>query len=636
MRCDSHSVEASLARGWREAESPGLVNRHNPLRVGSLSVLRLVDARRLRRCPEEEEATEGVVSGDTETLPGILPCTGRGSPAFGTVGGRVTKRQKARRAISSLGGEQAEADPLLSMSFYAVPFYRSVVSKDDPRCFLIGRTGSGKSAALQRMEEEHTGHTIRIAPEDLSLPYITELGAVRVLTNLGVHLDPLFIALWKHVLLVEIIKHRYGVNTPAAKQRFLDLLRERLQRDRTKSAALEYLDEFEGRFWCETHERVREITHKFEEQIQSEAGAAVKLSELLDVGGAGSESATMAAKERRELADRFQRVVNETQLPRLNQMIGILDQEILDSDVHFTFIVIDDLDRDWVDERIANDLLRCLFRAIVDLKRVARLKVVVALRTNIFEQLNFGGRTGGQEEKFRSLSMPVRWSRADLKGMLDERCRVVGEQAGVLGLSEVKDLLPRTNQKRGSALDYLLERTLMRPRDAIAFINECLVLGQTKSRLSWNDIRAAEEAYSYKRLLALRDEWKPTYPGIDRVFEKFERAPLHMSAQELTRILDEIVLLPSSASFEGIAWMTRVSEPVWSGIGVRDWSEIYQPLVRLLFRIGFLGVCESQASAPVFSVDKPEFAERSGNLQQAASFVVHSAFRVTLDIAEGD
>ncbi len=104
-------------------------------------------------------------------------------------------------------------------------------------------------------------------------------------------------------------------------------------------------------------------------------------------------------------------------------MIGVLNEEILDSQ-HFTYVVVDDLDRDWIDERLVNDLIRCLFRTVLDLKRVQNLKVLVALRTNIFQELQFGRRGGGQEEKFRALVLQMRWTRHNLEELLDERVAI--------------------------------------------------------------------------------------------------------------------------------------------------------------------------------------------------------------------
>ena len=280
-----------------------------------------------------------------------------------------------RRRINSdftLGEVAAEYDAILLEAFYETPLYKAIASRTHKRCFLIGRTGSGKSACFLRLEQEKVDHVIRLSPEDLSLPYISDLNIVQYLKSLDVHLDPLFIALWKHVLIIEVLKHRYKVDSPDAMRRFLDSLMDKLRRDKSKQEALKYLEEFEGKFWRETDERVKEI-EKFENQVAKELGGKVPFP-----FGQASARATGAKAEsseaRTELVNRFQRIVNQTQLPRLNKMVGVLNEDILDSDQHFTYIIIDDLDRDWADERVTNDLIRCLFRAVMDMKRVQNLK----------------------------------------------------------------------------------------------------------------------------------------------------------------------------------------------------------------------------------------------------------------------
>ncbi|MER5522567.1 hypothetical protein, partial [Streptomyces sp. NPDC002763] len=412
----------------------------------------------------------------------------------------VQHRTRRRGANFNLGAEQAEADKrLLHSAFYESDDYLTISDKDDRRCFLIARTGSGKSAALQQLQEDNPEHVVRIIPEDLSLQYITNLGVMRYLDGLEVSLDPLFIALWKHVLLVELIRHRYKVNTPAAKATFLATLREKIRRDPGKKVALEYLEEFQDRFWVEADQRVREVTEKFEERINKEAKGKVALPGSADATLGASSGDTYSSEVRMELADRFQRIVNETQMARLNKMVNVLDEDILDSRQNFTYVVIDDLDRDWVDDKLANGLIRCLFRAVLDLQRVDNLKIIVALRTNIFEHLDFGHRSGGQEEKFRALALRMRWTAPELQELVSERIKVATAGFDVQ-LRSVYDILPRSNVTRGDALDYMLQRTLMRPRDIIAFFNETLASSGRGERLTWEDIRGAEEAYSRNRL----------------------------------------------------------------------------------------------------------------------------------------
>jgi hypothetical protein len=534
-------------------------------------------------------------------------------------------RSRARRRLSSgfnLGGQQAEADPLLEQAFYRTSQYRAVADRDDPHCFLIGRTGSGKSAILRQLETEHRGHIVRITPEDLALTYVADLQAVRWLDQQGVHLDPLFIALWKHVFLIELIKHRYKVYSPDAKQNFISSLSERIRKDRSKLEALRYLEEFQGKFWCEADERVREIADRFESQIRTEAG--VKL------GGSFSAAADekQTGEQRREMVARFQRVVNETQLPRLNQMIKVLDEDILNSPQNFVTIVIDDLDQDWVDDRVTNTLIRCLFRAVLDLKRVRNLKILVALRTNIFEALDFGQRTGGQEEKFRSLSMRMRWSAADMTAMLDERARAAGERLDteILG---VRSLLPTKNKTRGDALEFIYRRTLMRPRDAINYLNECLSGATANPRITWERIHAAEDAYSKSRLLALRDEWKPTYPGIDRVLAVFEDCEAVMDPSELGRRLDELALIAVDPDFEGASWLSQLTGELWKS-GESEWADCYGGLARFLFNIGFLGSALAKTK-PVYVQDEPGYLDRRNRIAACERFLIHPAFRRSLD-----
>lgn len=537
-------------------------------------------------------------------------------------------RRPRLRSGFTLGGEQAEADPLLEEAFYSSSDYEVLASRQDTRCFVVGRTGSGKSAALQHLEEDASEHVIRINPEDLSLPYIADLQVIRYLDELDVNLDLFWIALWKHVMLVEIIRHRYHVDSPTAKQNFMQQLKEKLGRNPGKVAALEYLDEFEGRFWCETDERVRDITDKFTERlgVGAELGSTVGPVVAKAKGSADSENAT---EVRRQEADRFQRIVNETQLAKLNKMIEVLNEDVLDPQ-NFTYILIDDLDRDWVDERLANDLIRCLFRTVLDLKRVKNLKVLVALRTNIFHELDFGRRSGGQEEKFRAMVLPVQWTRADLNSLLNERVRVAAPRFG-LELNSVSDLLPNANRTRGNPLDYLLDRTLLRPRDAIAFLNECLLRGIGKTRLSWDDIKRSENAYSNNRLLALRDEWKPTFPGIDRVLEKFRGSEARMEREDFESRLDEAIMLLADPLFEGVRWLTDYSTRMWAS-GDASSDEIYQPLANLLYTIGFLGVATQRAAAPVFYQDDPQLLGSPAGLASTEYFFVHRTYQAGLDI----
>lgn len=534
----------------------------------------------------------------------------------------------------TLGSEEAEDDQLLEQGFYESGYYQAVKNQNDHRAFIIGRTGSGKSAILRRLEIDFPGHVIRIDPESLSLPYITNLGVIKYLASIKeFNLDPLFIALWKHVLIVEIIRHRYNITSADAKQTFFQTIMERVKRDPSKKLALDYLSDFEGKFWCEADQRIKDIITKFEERVDTEAEASLGIAHLANLRSGVGSVRSVTTEIKSEQIERFQAIINEAQIPRLNKMVEVLRDDILDSTQNYVYIVIDDLDRDWVDERIANDLIRCLFRSVRDLRRVQNLKILVALRTNIFKELDFGGPGGGQEEKFRSGMLTIKWTRNELVELLDKRVRAAAAQHSFDGLTTIGDLIPHPNRTRGNALDHIINRTLMRPRDAIAFLNECFALANGKPAITWDIIREAEKSYSSNRRLALRDEWKPTYPSIDRIFDSFHQVPVPMSRDELLARLDEAAMLLAEPDFLGKDWMEKLTARIWDS-KVRDWTDEYHPLFQLLFDIGFLGCSMPNNGEEIYNHDQPRFAEGTENLSHAAAFFVHPAFRRAIEARE--
>jgi hypothetical protein len=542
----------------------------------------------------------------------------------------TTARRPKLGASFNIGGEAAEADSLLERAFYTTSQYTLAESHDDFDCFLVGRTGSGKSAILRRVEDQHPKHVVRINPEDVSLPYIAAIDIFRYLDSLDVNLDLLWIALWKHVILIEVIKHRYNIDSGEARKNFMDTLRKAVSRDSAKKLALDYLEEFDGKFWAESDERVRQITDGMEKRIAGEISASGTLG-AVKAGASFKGESSLTHEEKVELSARFQRIVNDNQLARLNKLIDILDDDILDSAQNFVYVVIDDLDRDWVDDRLSNSLMRCLLRAVLDFQRVQNLKILVALRTNIYEAIDFGTKGAGQEEKIRALVVPIVWERRNLVRLLDERVRVASA-ANSGSLQTAAELLPHSNATRGNPMEYILDRTLLRPRDAIAFYKECLRQSDGKTQISWDSILQAEKLYSRNRLMALRDEWKGTYPGIGDLFETFQASSGRMDRGEVSDKLDNGMLLLAESKFVGAEWLMRLSGPILAGTG--SWEERYRPALSLLYRLGFIAAAVKSSDRPLAFSDNPHLLSTDSNLRQLESFVVtrpyHAALSVTV------
>ncbi|MDV8004452.1 P-loop ATPase, Sll1717 family [Rhodococcus sp. IEGM 1318] len=528
----------------------------------------------------------------------------------------------------SLGKDQAEHDPLLDPAFVETGDYDLIASFDEVECIVVGRTGSGKSAILTRLAMAEPDRVIHLNPQDLALTYILDQQVFHFLRNLDIDLNLFWTTLWKHVLVVEVIRKRYRIEDQSAMRRFLDSLKEKLSRDRSKIKALEYLETYEDKFWEETDERIIHYTNRLSETVQVEAGGSFSFGQVGIQAKAGEES-MLETEESGERNARFKRIINTDQHAQLRKMINVLQSDILDTHNERIYVVIDDLDLNWIDEPLVHDMIRALFTAIRDLKSVQFLKVVVALRTNLLHEIEQSTRDW-QVEKYDSLQHTIRWSRANLEVVLDSRTNLAMKKYGV-DVDSFSDLMPIENYQNVSGVDYILDRTLLRPRDAIRFANECLVVGAGKSRIDWGDIVTAEASYSDGRLRALTDEWSTTYPNFAIVLTAFSNAATKFTKDDFEEKLGLVVgdVLSSNPSMPN--WFNSATELLYAP-GERTFAKNYGALIRILFRVGFIGAQVSPDSSVVYSYDESNYCKRDERLQGMFYFHIHPAFHRALDL----
>ncbi len=534
----------------------------------------------------------------------------------------------------SFGFPMAEDDFFLEEAFWDNGYFENIVSLEDPHCFIIGRTGSGKSAAFKHLETNHPGKVIRIVPEQLALPYITNHNAVRQVVSAGTNVDPFFKQLWKHFIFCKILRHRYPAATPAKKRNVIENLVASIKgRDRGAQTAIDYLEKYGDSFWVETSQPMIQIADKIEKIIEAngELNATVAGTGIKTGVKSGRTETHEAKSEERAL---FQRIISDPQLNVLNQVDGLLRDYILDSPQHITYLVIDDLDNEWVEEEHTIALIRALFHTVLDLRSVRYLKILVALRTNIFEQLNYGSmRRGGQEEKVRAAAMNINWTIADLHELLENRAKAASRKYKIQPPKSLHDMLPVLEKGRDPQ-SYILDRTLMRPRDAISFLNLCVMEATHRNRISWDNIRHAEVNYSAERVQALRDEWKDPYIGIEALLERFRGMPAKMSADEIRKPFDDIAMLMEDASFTGKDWLDQLVGGLWAPDNSHSsWAELYGDLTALLYKVSFLGFAKGPNGNVKYSYEDQGLSQRKLDLPANVYFEVHPAFRRALEIS---
>ena len=99
-----------------------------------------------------------------------------------------------------------------------------------PSDIIMGRTGSGKSALLERLRATEE-KVIEIAPECLALNYVSNNDTLKFFIAAGVDMDLFYRLLWRHVFVVEVLREHYHIVNEQARDSFLSSRQKPLQQE---------------------------------------------------------------------------------------------------------------------------------------------------------------------------------------------------------------------------------------------------------------------------------------------------------------------------------------------------------------------------------------------------------------------
>jgi hypothetical protein len=451
----------------------------------------------------------------------------------------------------------------------------------DPRRIVVGRTGAGKSALLLLLAKTER-HVASVEPEQLALSYLSNSTILRHLDELGVNLDLFYRLLWRHIFAVELIQLRYTLRSADDQSGFFVRIRELFRGDKRKDEALNYLVEWGEHFWKDTEYRIHEVTAHFEENVRATLGAKAA---VLEAGAEGTQG--LSVEDKREIVHRAQEVVNGVQIQKLAQVIDILATDIFDDPQQRFYVLLDRLDENWVPDPLRYKLIRALIETVKDLQRITNAKIVVAIRRDLLQRVFRETRDAGfQEEKYQALYLPLTWSKETLLDVLDKRLnRLVHHRYSGAKVSWLDVFPPRIGQTETG--DFLVYRTLQRPRDIIQFCNCCIELSVGHPEISAQNVRDAESMYSTLRFRSLGDEWAADYPELLEVAELLKKRPALFPLTDITAdqldgfCVREIDARPRSRMFEHFKLYYE------GAIGI---EELRARVVAVFYEVGLVGL----------------------------------------------
>lgn len=559
---------------------------------------------------------------------------------------RVAHREGMSIAVSNpivirkglkLGELAAEADEeLLGRCFVNNGIFSRIEDVSDPGAILIGRTGAGKSALVLHVGNTKE-HSITIDPADVSIRFLEHSNIIEFLSELNVKLDIFYKALWRHIITIELLRMRYRIKNSQDGRSIFDRIARAFDRDSTKKKAIAYLEEWSDKFWLETDEQLREITKRLDRDVRT--GLGVEYSKVAISAKAVRE---LSEQDRVEITSRASRVVSAIQIKKLEEVVGLLEDHAFNDPQKRYFILIDKLDENWASTTTRCRFIRALIEEIKFFRKMPHVKIIVALRDDLLELVYARTRDSGfQEEKYEAYMVPVQWSKDDLRQLLEKRIAEVFRRQYTKGEVGLTDVFPTAKKGGGeTSIDYMVERTLHRPRDLLQFANECFALAHDRERISWRVIFAAEASYSKKRMKSLFEEWVDIYPSLDKTVEILRGLPSPFTRSMLTgKRLDELLL----SLVDGVDGdpCVEISRRNFSGPSSPSQADVLNAVIQCLYRIGVAGIKISSLETFTWSfIDQshitPSEAKRANQLKVHKMLHRYLEVRATRDADTAD
>jgi len=398
------------------------------------------------------------------------------------------------------GRDDAESDitegGLLREGFLRTAAYDAAV--EGRKRLIIGRKGSGKSAICMTLASAGVAGyvTSLVTPDAMSLDEIRRFELQGVTDVIAKSL------FWRYVLSLQVAKHLVS-HAAAAHRRSVP--------------AVGVLRKF-------LTANGQSIDPKLHEQFWR----AIQRLKSLSLGafGANLSVEVEAPSEGLKTFNQLE-VVERHLLECLRALACPLDHDRL-------LLLVDQIEQVWSNDPQSDAMVTGLLLAAKHVSsRFSPVRCVVFLRSDIYDVLRFS-----EGDKFRGEEMRIDWTSVALQDLALARARA--STCDPLTAMELwAELFP--HEVDGIPMpEYLLSRTLMRPRDLIQFANACRDTAEKNGhgRVEQQDVLEAEVQFSQWKLQDLVREYEVNYPFLADLFTLFQNSGYIISRAALSARLD--------------------------------------------------------------------------------------------------
>lgn len=273
------------------------------------------------------------------------------------------------------------------------------------------------------------------------------------------------------------------------------------------------------------------------------------------------------------------------------------------------WLLVDNIDKSWTTWGSTEDILiiRTLLEATRKLQRQCedrgvQMRALVFLRNDIHEHL-----VDATPDKGKDTVVRLDWDDPEVfKEIVRQRMATSSGAGG--GFDEVWRAVCTPFIGTQDSFMYLLDRTLMRPRDLLTFIHRSVEVAVNRRhvRIEEVDVLQAEAAFSEDMLVALLAEVRDVNQDFGDILYSFMGHPPEMTETSAREVLSSAALLP---------------------------DEVAKAL-KMLIWFGFFGVRGDTAQEPQYSYQiRYNMHKLTAILERpGARLVIHPAFRKALEV----
>lgn len=528
-----------------------------------------------------------------------------------------------------LGDLEAETDrELLNTCFIDNGELELVLNVSRPESVILGRTGAGKSAVLIKIEDS-TEYCKKLDPNDISIRFLESSDIIQFFESIGVNLDLFYKLLWRHILTIELLKMRYKLSNQQDSESMWRRLFEWVSKDPVREQALSYFKEWGEKFWLDTDQQLREVVNKISKDLK--AGMSTDLAGVnLTLEGAKN----ISEEQKTVIVNKANKVVSQIQISKLAKILGLLQDKVFDDSQKKYYLLIDKLDEEWAETTTRYRFIRALIEEIKTFRKIDNVKIIIALRKDLLDMVFDKTRDSGfQQEKYESDIIPLHWTRDSLYSLLEKRINQVYKLQYTKANVHFDDVFPSPRKGGGiKAIDYILERTLLRPRDVLQFANEAFIAAVNSPRISWNAISKAESIYSDKRLKSLFEEWDGVYPALKVAIEMLRSKPVVITRSHIADSIDDFS--DKLSDYPNDPCGKAIIDYCNSTSGAKI-SDVVAELIICFHRVGVIGVKISTKDRFKWA-DYDQSILNKGEVLKINQIKIHKMLHKTLGIREKD